>query len=64
MKQRLGIDDNESLSSHNSELLINIDKGEGLYAQKTYRSTENDSTYDELHLKKFNSLHEIKKINQ
>ena len=64
MKQRLCVSDNESLSSNNSELLRNIDKGEGLYAQKTYKSTENDSTYDELHLKKYNSMNEIKKIDQ
>ena len=33
MKRRLGVVDNdESLSSNNSELLRNIDKGEGLYA--------------------------------
>ena len=33
MKKRLGVVYNdESLSSNNSELLRNIDKGEGLYA--------------------------------
>ena len=65
MKKRLGVADNESsLSSNNSEILRNIDKGEGLYAQKSHKSSENESSYDELNLKKFNSLHEIKKIDQ